>query len=126
MECDDMDITLITNGLDLHEKLSTYKMTLEVTYRKIVTTLDDVEHPYPGKTRPIITFSLLPLTDDESKELYDALKALVFQASFTNQYSGIDETKRVRLATNMESAFALTSIDGKRRYKGTEVQLRGL
>lgn len=121
-----MDITLIVNGLDLNEKLSTYSVTEEVTYRKIITTLDDVEHPYPGATRTTIAFSLLPLTGEESAALYSALSALMFDATYTNQHKGVDETKRVRLMTNIESIFALKSVDGKRRYKGGEIQLRRL
>ncbi len=121
-----MDVTLIVNGLNLSSKLSTYSVTEEVTYRKVITTLDDVEHPYPGAKRTTITFSLFPLTDDESAELYSAISALVFDATYTNQYKSVDETNRVRLITNLESSFALKSIDGKRRYKGGEIQLRRL
>ena len=121
-----MDVTLIVNGLDLSTKLSTYSVTEEVTYRNVITTLDDVEHPYPGAKKTIITFSLFPMTDDESSSLYNALGDLVFNATYTNQHKGLDETKRVRLVTNLESAFALKSVDGKRRYKGGEIQLRGL
>ena len=121
-----MDVTLIVNGLNLSSKLSTYSVTEEVTYRKVITTLDDVEHPYPGAKRTTITFSLFPMTDDESAELYGALSALVFDATYTNQYKGADETNRVRLITNLESSFALKSVDGKRRYKGGEIQLRRL
>ena len=121
-----MDVMLIVNGLDLRSKLSTYSVTEEVTYRKVITTLDDVEHPYPGAKRTTITFSLFPLTDDESAALYSALSALVFDATYTNQYKGLDETKRVRLITNLESAFALKSVDGKRRYKCGKIQLRRL
>ena len=121
-----MDVTLIVNGLNLSSKLSTYSVTEEVTYRKVITTLDDVEHPYPGAKRTTITFSLLPMTDEESTALYNKLGALVFDATYTNQYKGVDETNRVRLITNLESSFALKSIDGKRRYKGGEIQLRRL
>lgn len=121
-----MDITLIVNGLDLSEKLSTYSVTEEVTYRKVITTLDDVEHPYPGATRTTITFSLLPLTGEESAALYNALRYLAFDSTYTNPNKGVDETKRVRLMTNIESIFALKSVDGKRRYKGGEIQLRRL
>ena len=121
-----MDVTLIVNGLDLSSKLSTYSVTEEVTYRKVITTLDDVEHPYPGAKRTTITFSLFPMTDEESTELYNKLGALVFDATYTNQYKSVDETNRVRLITNIESSFALKSIDGKRRYKGGEIQLRRL
>ena len=121
-----MDVTLIVNGLDLSSKLSTYSVTEEVTYRKVITTLDDVEHPYPGAKRTTITFSLFPMTDEESTELYNKLGALVFEATYTNQYKSVDETNRVRLITNLQSSFALKSIDGKRRYKGGEIQLRRL
>ena len=121
-----MDVTLIVNGLDLSSKLSTYSVTEEVTYRKVITTLDDVEHPYPGAKRTTITFSLFPMTDEESTELYNKLGALVFDATYTNQYKSVDETNRVRLITNLESSFALKSIDGKRRYKGGEIQLKRL
>ena len=119
-----MDVTLIVNGLDLSSKLSTYSVTEEVTYRKVITTLDDVEHPYPGAKRTTITFSLFPLTDDESAALYSTLSSLMFDATYTNQHKGLDETKRVRLMTNLESAFALKSVDGKRRYKGGTIQIR--
>lgn len=121
-----MDVTLIVNGLNLSSKLSTYSVTEEVTYRKVITTLDDVEHPYPGAKRTTITFSLFPMTDEESTELYNKLGALVFDATYTNQYKSVDETNRVRLITNLESSFALKSIDGNRRYKGGEIQLRRL
>ena len=121
-----MDVTLIVNGMNLSSKLSTYSVTEEVTYRKVITTLDDVEHPYPGAKRTTITFSLFPMTDEESTELYNKLGALVFDATYTNQYKSVDETNRVRLITNLESSFALKSVDGKRRYKGGEIQLRRL
>lgn len=121
-----MDITLIINGLDLHEKLSTYSVTEEVTYRKVITTLDDAEHPYPGTKKTVVTFSLFPLTDEENAALYENLKDLIFSATYTNQYKNADETKRVRLMSSLESVFALRSVDGKRRYKGGDILLRGL
>jgi hypothetical protein len=121
-----MDVTLTINGYDAHKRLSTYNVTEEVTYRKVITALDDTEYPYPAKNRPIITFSMWPLTDEESAKLYNALSGLTFTATFTNQHKNQDETRRVRVVSNLESAFALKSVDGKRRYKGGEIQLRGL
>lgn len=120
-----MDVTLIVNGLDLHEKLATFRVTMEVTYRKVLTSLDGTERAFGKKTRPVITFSLLPLTDDESAAFFRALDALEFSATFTNTNTGADETRTVRLASNIESAFALRSVDGKRRYRGAAIQLRG-
>lgn len=39
-------LTLSIAGVDFSASVSTYKVTKEVTYKKIITTLDDVEHPY--------------------------------------------------------------------------------
>lgn len=121
-----MELTLIVNGLDLHKKLSTYVVAKEISYPEVITTLDNVEHPYPGKKRSIITFSLFPMTDLESSELYDALSDLIFDAAYQNPYSNAVEEKRVRLVSNLEDTFALLSMDGKRRYKGGAIQLREL
>lgn len=119
-----MEVTLIANGLDLSSKLSTYSVTEEVSYRKIVTTLDGTEYPTKGVVRPIVTFSLFPMTDSEAANVYNALSGLVFNATFTR--NGKDEIRRVRVSSNLESTFLLMSVDGKRRYKGDKIQLRGL
>lgn len=121
-----MEITLTANGLDLSRKLSTYELTKDVVYRKVITTLDDVEHPYPGAQRCVVTFSLFPITDGESTELYDALYPLIIPVTFTNPYTSMDETRQMRVVSNIESTFALLSVDGKRRYKGSQIQLREL
>lgn len=113
------------NGYDVHERLSTYTVTEEVTYRKVVTALDDTEYPYPAKKRPIITFSLWPMTEAESSKLYDALNDSSISVTFTNQHKNQEETRRFRVVSDLESAFALLSVDGLRRYKGGEIQLRG-
>lgn len=38
-----MDVTFKIGTLDLASKLSTYKVMWEVSYQKIITTLDNVE-----------------------------------------------------------------------------------
>lgn len=121
-----MEVTLRVNGLDLSNRLSTYSVTQEITYRKVITTLDDVEHPYPGAKRTVIDFSLFPMTDEESTKLYTALSDLVFDTSYTDPHTYADESKRMRLVSNLESVFLLLSVDGKRRYKGGTIQLRAL
>lgn len=120
----DMDITLTIDGLALSSRLSTYSVTQEVTYRKIITTLDETEHPYPGKVRPIINFSLIPGTDEEDAELYNTLENLIFNVTYTEK--GVDVTRKMRLVSNLESLFLLKSVDGKRRYRQGNIQLRGL
>lgn len=120
----DMDITLTIDGLALSSRLSTYSVTKEVTYRKIITTLDETEHPYPGKVRPIVNFSLIPGTDEEDAVLYEVLEKLVFNVTYTEK--GEDATRPMRLVSNLESVFLLKSVDGKRRYRQGTIQLRGL
>lgn len=121
-----MNITFTVNGLDLHSRLSTYKVTEENTYRKVITALDDTEYPYPRTSKTILTFSLLPMTDEESKTVYTALTDFVFFVTYTNPHTDRDETRKVRVTSDIESTFALLSVDGKRRYKGSTVQLREL
>lgn len=119
-----MDITLTIDGLALSSRLSTYSVTKEVTYRKIITTLDETEHPYPGKVRPIVNFSLIPGTEEEDEALYEVLEKLVFNVTYTEK--GKDVTSQMRLVSNLESVFLLKSVDGKRRYRQGTIQLRGL
>lgn len=119
-----MNVKLITNGYDLSSKLSTYEAHMEVTYKKVLTMLDDSERPYPATSRPVVTFSLLPLTDEESKEIYNSLKSIVFTATF--EVNSTQRTADVRVVSNLGSTFLLTSVDGKRRYRGGEIVLRGL
>ena len=121
-----MEVALEINGLDLHKILSTYSVQTEISYRRVVTTLDGVEHPYPGVKKTILNFSLFPMTDAEGAALYNALSGLIVTVRFTNPYSGAEETRRMRVTSNLEASFALLSVDGKRRYKGGTVQLREL
>lgn len=121
-----MDITLKIGTLDLSGKLSTYDLTKDVSYRKIVTTLNDIDHPYPAKKKSVLKFSLFPLTDEESAELYDVLSDTIVSVEYTDQFNNTDEIKRFRVDGGIESAFALRSVDGKRRYKGGPIQLREL
>ena len=97
---------------------------MEVTYKKVLTMLDDSERPYPSASRPVVTFSLLPLTDEESKEIYNSLKSIVFTATF--EVNSTQKTADVRVVSNLGSTFLLTSVDGKRRYRGGEIVLRWL
>lgn len=121
-----MEIILTVNGLDLHRRLSTYRLAREVSYSRVVTTLDHVEHPAPAIRRPVITFSLLPMTEQECGELYDALSGREIITAYTDPFQDAVVTKRMRLDSDLEAVFALLSVDGKRRYKGGEIQLRAL
>lgn len=119
-----MEVTLILNGLDLSNKLSTYNVAQEISYRKVITTLDNVEHAYRGVMRPIVTFSLLPLTDDEYTSLYNKVQNHVFEVTYTDR--GREYTKQMRIVSNLDAQFLLMSVDGKRRWKSGAIQLRAI
>lgn len=118
-----MDIPLIVNGFDVSSRLSTYRVDHEVTYKRVVTTMDDTEHALPSKIRPIITFSLLPGTEEEDAAFYNAVSSLEFYATFLDK--GRSVTQKVRVTSSLTERFLLTSFDGKRRYRGGDIQLRG-
>lgn len=121
-----MDITLTVNGLDLSGKLSTYSVNKKVSYADVLSALDGTEYPFPAATKTEITFSLLPMDESEAEALYSALSALIFETTYTDQHSGVERVSRVRVTGNIESAFLLKSVDGKRRYKGSPITLRVL
>lgn len=119
-----MDQTMIIDGLDLKDRLLTYSVTQEISYGRVVTTLDKTEHTSIGKVRPEVEFTLTPGTDEENATLFRTLKKMMFDVTYTED--GVDVTKKMRLVSNLESVFLLTSIDGKRRYKIGAIRLRGL
>lgn len=118
-----MNVKLVANGVDFSGKLSTYDAYMEVT-QKVLTMLDDSERPFPAVMRPVVVFSLLPMTDEESTQTYNVLKDIIFSATF--EISGQEMTAEMRVVGNLGDKFLLTSPDGKRRYKGREIMLRGL
>lgn len=119
-----MDVTLKVNGLDLHKILSTYEVNYESAYQKVITTLEGKEIAFPFKPRPIISFSLWPLDDNQSEELFAALEKMIFQVEFTNPHRNAVETKTFRLTSDIGSVFGLTSINGMHYYKGGGIELR--
>lgn len=119
-----MEVTLKINGVDISKRLSTYSVRDEVAYRRVITTLDETEHPYPARTRKIITFSMIPGTAMEDLEVYNELKKLIVATDFTHLDK--EESRQMRLVSDLESTFLLLSVDGKRRYRGGQIVLRGL
>lgn len=119
-----MDVMLRLEGLDLHSVLSSYSVVKEVKYQSVITTLDDVEHPFPAADRDIIEFALFPLNDQKCIDLYNVLGKRIFQATYTDPHSGAEKTRTVRVDSNINLAFGLRSIDGNRYYKGDTIRLR--
>lgn len=119
-----MDITLKIGTLDVHEKLSTYSVQREVSYSKVIVTMDDDEHAVRSKDRYVVKFSLFPMTEDEVTAYCNALRASAIDVTFSDPYTKSVVTKTMRVTSNLDAAFALLSVDGKRRYKGGEIQMR--
>ena len=119
-----MDIMLKIGTLYTHNKLSTYSVQREITYDKVITTMDGVEHASRNKDRYIISFSFFPMTEIEATEYCAALSGSTVSVTFTDPYTGNDTVKTMRVISNLDAAFALVSVDGKRRYKGGTIQMR--
>ena len=58
-----MNIELTINGVDFSRKLSTYRVTQEISYDKVLNTIDGKEIAVGKRVRDVLTFSLLPLTE---------------------------------------------------------------
>ena len=121
-----IDVNFTVNELDLHTLLSTYNVTKEVTYAGVITTLDGKEHARGKRQRTIISFSLLPKTEEQGTELYNALLDPTFPVTFTDPNSTATQTGTFRVVNDLDSTFALMSVDGKRRYTGKTIQLRAV
>ena len=120
------DVTLIINGLDVSSRVLTYSAQLSINYAKVITTLDDVEHPFPGVKRSVLRFSFLPMTEDEADSVYWCMRDLIFPVTYSNPRGGGVLTKKFRLMTDIEAVFLLLSVDGKRRYNGGQIELRAI
>ena len=118
-----MTIKLRINGIDFSKKLSSYRVTQEVTYDKVITTLGGKEMALGKRNRDVVSFSMLPLTEEEVTHFYDVLSEDRIVVSYTKD--GASSTE-MRIASNLESVFLLDSIDGKRRYRGGEIVLRSI
>lgn len=122
-----MDVTLICNGRDLSPFLSNYSLTYEIAHDKTVKALDGTEYSGNMTSRPIITFSLRPMTDAQAQQCYDALTvASPALCVYTDEAVNADRSAQMRLVTNLDFIFVLRSSDGHRYYNEGEITLRGV
>lgn len=117
-----LDVTLKFNDLDLSDWLSTYRPVHELEESDKLTALDRTEY-FSVRERPVVVFSLIPLTDAQCAQLYSELSKIVGEVTYTDPYLG-DTTRSMRVMTKLEAIFGLRSIDGNRYYKGGEITLR--
>lgn len=118
-------LTWIVNGLDLSDKISTYLVRKVPEAGEVLKSINGTEHAFFGETQTEITVSFFPMTEDEATAAYTALRDGKFTVSYTDPYEGgITATRKFRITGNLEAAFLLKSIDGKRRYSGAPLQVR--
>ena len=117
------DVLFRIGSTDYRALLSTYRVTYEVEFASTITAINGTEYGKP-KFRPIITFSLIPLTDAQSAALFNAVKGSSVSVQYTDPNFNATRTASMKIASNLDSAFGLRSVDGNRYYKGGEIVLR--
>ena len=118
-----IDIKLEINGVDFSGKLSKYEVQNSVETVDTVTTFDGTEHTVT-RERSIINFSLIPLTESETKLYYRALSISPADVVYTNPAIDEELSAVMNVQTSLSSAFALRSVNGSRYYKGSTITLR--
>ena len=118
-------LTWTVNGLDLSDKISTYLVRKVPDAGEVLKSIGGTEYAFPGETQTEIEVTFFPMTDEEATAAYDAMREGKFIVSYTDPYEGgIIATRKFRNTGNLEAAFLLKSMDGKRRYSGAPVQVR--
>lgn len=118
-----IDVTLTFNSFDFSPLLSTFQVSHKVEVAESVTTMDGEEH-VATRRRAVIEFALLPMSEETIEDVYDALSVINGEATYTDPLTGDVRTVPVRVASDINSVFALKSVNGKRYYKGDAISLR--
>lgn len=118
-----IDVTFTLEGVDYSQHLSNYSVSHEVEQRKIVTTLDGTEYT-STQLRPVITFSLVPLSDEQSESLYEILSKPSIEVTYTDPYLGDRHSVIMRVTSELNSAFIIRANNGNCYYKGNSITLR--
>ena len=122
-----MDVTLTCNGYDFSSGLLSYAVSYETGHGKTITALDGTEYAGNLTSRPIVKFSMRPMTDAQALACYNALTAASpISCAYTDPATDVTRTASMRLSANPEFVFALRSPDGSRYYQGGEITLRGV
>lgn len=118
-----IDVTLVIDGVDCSPYLSKYTVSHSIEQREIVTTMDGTEYT-ATQIRPVISFSLDPLSDEQSESLYRTLLKGNLEVTYTDPYLGDNQIAIMRVTSEINSVFVIRSTDGKRYYRGDTITLR--
>ena len=119
-----INITFKISNKDYSDKLSTFKCLQSPSNVKIITTLDGTDKQFIGKLKSKITVSFLPLTKAQLFELYELVKEYSFLVTYTNPYIEDDVIQKMRIDGDINSSFALVSIDGNKYYTGLSLTFK--
>lgn len=96
---------------------------LPYDYLEEMDALNDAE--FGRLTRALLVYSM---TGEQialcGNERFFVKRMMAQEDRFKASYTKTDVVKTMRVTSNLDAAFALVSVDGKRRYKGGAVQLR--
>lgn len=118
-----IDVTLVIDGVDCSSYLSKYTVSHSVEQREIITAMDGTEYT-ATQVRPVISFSLDPLSDEQSESLYRTLLKGNLEVTYTDPYLGDNQLAIMRVTSEINSVFVIRSTDGKRYYRGDTITLR--
>ena len=118
-----IDVTFVLNGVDYSSHLSKYTVSHEIEQRETMTTINGTEYT-ATQIRPVITFSLDPLSDDQSESLYGILSGINIEVTYTDPYLGDNQSAVMRVVSELNSTFVIRDTNDNRYYKGDEITLR--
>lgn len=119
-------LTLRIDNRIFSKMISTYSLSKEVTYASTITTASGKEIYRNRRYRPILTFSLIPYSDAIASRDYQILKQGEYEVVYTDPEDNCIKTTTMRLVSNLENVFLLDSVNGKRYYRGGDIQLRAI
>ena len=110
-------------SVDYSNKLSTFSCSQRLTRNQIITTLDGNERQFIGKIKTDVTVSFMPFSKEELDVFFGLVKNYSFYLTFTNPFVEEDVRYKMRIDGEIDTDFALTSINGKTYYTGLKLKL---
>ena len=118
-----IDVTFILDDVDYSPYLTEYAVSHAIEAKETMTAIDGTEYTVT-QIRPSITFSLDPLSDEQSESLYRILSKASIRVLYTDPYLGDNQFTVMRAISEINSAFIIRSTGGNRYYRGNSITLR--
>lgn len=119
-------VKLVFGGVELTSVLSTYRVTYEQSVRKTVVSLDGTVYRGNVTRRPVIAFSLQPMTKEQARQYYDILKVPTASCTYIDPATNAERTARFYVDSDIEYDFTHI-FDGTAYFRGgIQMTLRGV